>query len=250
MDQNQQTQTSQLNVQPQLDSVSQTINETPGSSNKWFKIFLAILVLIVVGVGGYLLGTRENQTVVQELKTSISPTAVQSSPTPTPDPTANWTIYIDYKYSFSFKHPNLRILSAGGTVMWPSSTYIEEIIRFADTSTVLEQSDKPFDGFAIYIDSIPNENSFNKYLEKQKQALLNARKEDIVPMIQISQSETSLTINGVNAIVIKGYDSIWESLIYLPIPNTKKIIIIAKNDFSNKFTPVFNKILSTFKFAQ
>lgn len=60
---------------------------------------------IVIGVIGYILGTKNSQTVVQNQQSSIVPTAVPS-PTSIPDETANWKTYSSIKHGFTLKYPS------------------------------------------------------------------------------------------------------------------------------------------------
>lgn len=58
--------------------------------------------MILVGVGGYVLGTKQNQTAVQNQQNTVVPTSI---PTPTPDPTANWKTYKVDSLNLEFKLP-------------------------------------------------------------------------------------------------------------------------------------------------
>lgn len=72
------------------------------------KIFLALLFTLFVagisaGVTYYIL--HRNQ---QPLQTNLTPTIKPSFiPVPTTDPIANWNMYTDMKYNYSFKYPGL-----------------------------------------------------------------------------------------------------------------------------------------------
>lgn len=94
---------------------SQTPPPNPSSSLRTFIIVLCVVLLTIIGAGGYMLGTRKNQTVVQNQQISGSPSATQSSPTPTstPDETANWKTYVDSDNKFSVKYPPNLIVVGG-----------------------------------------------------------------------------------------------------------------------------------------
>jgi len=61
MDPNLQTQ-NPLPINPQINPLAQSFNQTPSSSNNWIRIVLIFVILLVVGSGGYYyLGIRKNQ---------------------------------------------------------------------------------------------------------------------------------------------------------------------------------------------
>lgn len=73
------------------------------NSSKVIPIIIVAILLVLVGAGSYLLGTKKSSTIVADKVTSQpSPTL---SPTPTPDPTANWKTYTNYELKYSFKYP-------------------------------------------------------------------------------------------------------------------------------------------------
>lgn len=85
-------------------------------SKEWFKILLIVIgFLIVLGLFGniYLLLRKENQKPVVQItptptQTVFLPTSIPTQtallPTPTIDPTANWKVYTEPQYGFSFKY--------------------------------------------------------------------------------------------------------------------------------------------------
>lgn len=68
-------------------------------SSKIIPICLGIVVVLVVAIGAYLLGSKQSQLVVQN---SVQITPI---PTLTPDPTANWKTYANTKYTYLLKYP-------------------------------------------------------------------------------------------------------------------------------------------------
>lgn len=69
----------------------------PKSSNV-LMVALGFLVLSLVGVSAYFLGSR---------KGGATPTPTPyASPTPTPDPTASWQVYTNTTYGYSIKYPS------------------------------------------------------------------------------------------------------------------------------------------------
>ncbi len=75
---------------------------TPHNSLRWLKLLIigvvVLLVISIVGVSSYLLGTNKNTPA--EVATQITPTL-----TPTTDPTASWKTFSDTKLNFEFKYP-------------------------------------------------------------------------------------------------------------------------------------------------
>jgi hypothetical protein len=82
-------------------------NPIPSSRIRWKLILLITILLIIVGSGTYLLGTKQNKLIAQDQQKAITPTIVQTSPTPTLNPTANWKTYTSNYLSnnFSIKYP-------------------------------------------------------------------------------------------------------------------------------------------------
>jgi hypothetical protein len=68
-------------------------------SSKFLVVLSVIALLILTGIGSYVLGTRSSQP-----PTNIFPahSTVQISPVPTADETVNWKKYSNTKYSFSY----------------------------------------------------------------------------------------------------------------------------------------------------
>jgi hypothetical protein len=81
----------------------QPISQANSSGSKLRPVLLVILLLVIVGVGAYLLGTKQNILVAQNQQKAIAPTI--SQPTPTPDPTVNWKTFTSVKYGYTLKYP-------------------------------------------------------------------------------------------------------------------------------------------------
>ena len=87
---------------PQPSSSVSSVEPKPqglGRSKGILWIGIALLVLALVGVGAYFLGSRKTAT-------TVTPEPVLTQiPTPTPDSTANWKIYTTREYGYSVKYP-------------------------------------------------------------------------------------------------------------------------------------------------
>lgn len=93
--QNQQTQPPQA---PEINSQMPSINSDSNKS-KVIPIVLGVVAVTIIAIGVYLLGTKQNQTPVQNIAQTTP------IPTPTSDPAANWKTYTNTKQGFSFKYP-------------------------------------------------------------------------------------------------------------------------------------------------
>lgn len=80
-------------------------NLPPTKSGKSSLPLLGVLVLVTIGIGGFLLwkflSPQKSPPVAIPTPT---PTEVPTA-TPTPDPTADWQVYTNQKYGFSLKYP-------------------------------------------------------------------------------------------------------------------------------------------------
>lgn len=85
----------------------------PSSHSKIFIIITTVILLTIIGVGIYVLGTRKNQPAIQNLQPTSSPTASHSSPTNDINlestgsaETANWKTYTDVENQYSVRYPS------------------------------------------------------------------------------------------------------------------------------------------------
>ncbi len=95
----QQSQNSQVPQTP--DQMHSSLDTSHNSKIMMFVI--AGFILLLVGVGGYVLGTNKSQPIVQNQQNIVVPTTISS---PTPDETENWKIYVDPQAKYSFKYPD------------------------------------------------------------------------------------------------------------------------------------------------
>ena len=215
-----------------------------------FVPVIIILVVLIGFVGAYFIGTFKNKSTIINPSSSPLAIATQSAvptiPTvkQTTDPTANWKTYTDVNSRFSFRHPNLdtNCCMIGG----PFHGNATHVATFANTTTTREGTDKPFDGFAVYIDST-DKTSLEEYFNQEKSGISGYYKEaynQTPPPTSFSQ----VTIGDNQAIVFK-YKSLSASYV-LSLPNGGKLILIMTEEKEGSFQPTLNQILSTFKFTQ
>lgn len=202
----------------------------------WLKILstalFAVLVLSTVGIGAYFLGKNQNKPA----------STVQTSPTPdlNREPTgslpagrqgtatASWQTYTNTQYGYSFKYPNDWDIAGEKTLFVAPQSTIDEIKKI----------EGGFGGGKGLVSTI------NVYTEK--------------PQIPISDeyqnvTEESVIIGGKQATkytiqVIKPspVGNVGDKIINIIIPNNNYYLDYSLLD--EKYKPVFDQILSTFRF--
>lgn len=212
-------------------------------------ILVGILIVAVVAGGVYFLSKK---LVYYGNDVKLTPPVVFQTPEPTPtgflsDETANWKVYNDQQYNFSFKHPNLKeCCKIAGPV-----GNADLVVTLADNNTVTQVTDKPFDGLTVYVVNrdVSREEGFNSYISYQKNGLLDQYKAFTGEQPKQTGSEKNIVIAGRQGVSLKGFS--WDNIerIYIPFPDNQKILVIAKGQTSEEnFENIFNQILSTFKF--
>lgn len=157
--------------------------------------------------------------------------------------TSDWKTYTNEKYGFSFKYPNLN--DGCCNISGPLSGKSELAVVLADKSTVVEGTNKPFDGVGFYVAEL-GEKTFSKYLDEQKDSLLTNYREftgnEPIP------SEAEIMVGNNKGTLLKGY-AWWGDMTYVQFPEEQKalvIVMIEESEGSFKYT--FDQILSTFEF--
>lgn len=230
---------------PPQAAVQPTASSLPESpSRRWFLWLAGGLAVLTLGVALGLVGAKFLNQNKSQPPLALIPTPTPSpTPTPAPDPTADWKIYTNTDYSLSFKYPNLdtKCCMIGG----PFHGNATHIATFADATTTREGTDKPFDGFVIYIDS-SDKTSLENYFNQERGGISGYYKE-AYGQTSPSVSFSRITIGGNQAIVFE-YKPL--SKIYvLSLPGGGKSILIMTEETTGSFQPTFDLILSTFKFT-
>lgn len=146
----------------QLHSVSPKTSYHP---SKIFIILMVVFLVITVGVGGYILGTKQNKIAQNQSQPAI-PTP-QPSPTPV-DETANWKTFRSDNHGFEIKYP-------------PSLGVVKENdARYA--TYVHFSKNKPFGSIGFNID-------FHPYY-----SLGTARSQEIISLLQSPTIDTSIVM--------------------------------------------------------
>jgi hypothetical protein len=219
MDQNS-IQQSQLSPAPQ-QPVSQ-----PHSSSKLYIILGVFVLLVSIGVGAYVLGTKHSQP-----PTQIFPAPVTPIPTTQTDSTAGWKMYTNQTYGFSFTYPTEWVL-------------VDNI-----------------SGAASGIPSVYQINIDNP--KKEKNALPGiileiSKSKDDIPQYS-SPNITQETIDGIAAVrqsIPSGMQSALEAVFFKKGVNYYRITLAyedkktpQRGEYNATSVDIFNKILSTFKFT-
>lgn len=214
-------------------------------------ITVTLFLLTAVGWGSYLLGVRQGE---RSADPTEQPPAQPSRQTwtppqlsPTMTPTTDWIMYSNQQYGFTFRYPLGLDSSCCAAVPPPGTRQL--LISLADQSTVLPQSDKPFDGFSVYVEPNPQSLTFEQYMGEQKEALLQNLESFVGPKPLGKPTELVVIVGGRRAIMLRSY--VWpEDLIYVALPDNQRILVIAEShDPTRDFGTVFSQILSTFEFG-
>ena len=205
-------------------------------NSSWLRTFSIgfsiISIGIAIGVVGYILGTKKNQTVVQQTITTF-PTIIQPSPTSI-DETANLKMYIDNYWRISFKYPQTWDVKTYGYDQ-KSSMSIELSIKLSPImSFVLTANPKN-----LSLQELDQENASK---DKERGAGVNT------PRLSINNYTSVIIGNGINAFYEKEYfcePSVCERYIITPKNKVVEIIIFPRKDYQQSI----DQILSTFQFT-
>lgn len=178
--------------------------------------------------GGDVLGT----TTVVSVKADIN------------DPN-NWDIVRVTSHGITFKHPKMNYTCCG--IQGPLTGNPGEVIVLANTSTITEGTNKPFDGMAMYMIFKDEGISLNDYLNTEKEELLK-KYEEVKGVRGENAREEDVNLSGKSGKLLKGY-AYWGDVYYLQLDD-KHILYITKTDESDgSFNDTFKKILETLQFA-
>jgi len=230
---------------------------------KWgIYVVIAVFALGVsgVGVGAYYYLTKEDKEgAAPEVSTSDTTDKTnndqESNGTDTEkDPYEGWKTYTSEKYRFSFKHPNLD--STCCSLAGSASGNPQKYIVLADKSTVIPNTGKAFDGIAVYFEYNVNNLSFEEYLEAEKEELIENYK-TIASDVPTNTTETTRTVGGLEATVLKGYlasidtgSSLDNQLIYVPYQYSNDILIISTSEESEGHFKDLENIIKSFTITE
>lgn len=219
----------------QLHSVSSTVYPNP---SKTFIILLVVMLIVIVGVGGYILGANQNQ--IAQNQTPPATLITQPSPTLTPDPTAAWKTYRNEEIGFEFKYP-------------PDWSLIDEIVMptsYVERCRNAMSKEKDFDG-CLWLGSVAiSENPFGYYNEHTdrvtKEFIEDLPQERIGDRIFYVFHDIFEAV-GTNAYYTRGPDQKYYRVVYwqrYPIDPYQNY------DSDENLQGIIRQILSTFRFIE
>ena len=213
------------------------------------SLALIIIILIILG-GGYWVWQNQLESEASKLAALSADINIEPSVTPsTPSvDTTDWRIYSNEEYGFEFKYPPNLDINSAVTISVPMTGNPKEIITLRSNETLLTDSGRSFDGFAIYVIPNQSQNSINSNLENEKTAQLNAKIS--IDGNNISGIQSSFTLNNRQGKILRGYS--WDDIerFYVSL-NGQDILVLAKLDQKEgSFDKIFDQILSTFRFTK
>jgi hypothetical protein len=234
---------------PQLVDVPTPPKSKPG--RKILIISIGFLVLSALIVGGYYLFTLFTKDDTQKMPSTPSPAqTMTSTPVPTVDPTANWKVYENTKFGFSFKHSN----------DWTHNIGIGNNIAIAETEwSVLEG---PFEDVSEATSgAVRNQITINS---EESKLLFKDYLNETGDLFETIDEEKAYEANGLEGYLFKGLLN--ESVEGVITPTPAVIVILSKDETYVKFklkriNPEDNtidsftssylyEILTTFQFTQ
>lgn len=233
----------------QQSQVPQTINPTPpvanSSKSKVIPIILGIAAVAIIGIGAYILGTKQSWPIAQN--------TVQTTPIPSATPideTANWKTYNEKTYKFLVKYPDDWIFKTYylDERKEYDEKYLEDIliVNFKNKKTTREFELNTPGLINIAIIYIKPNVSFEDIISHEKNSY-----GDIYPK-PLLIFDDKVSVNGIQAhkFTYKYSDNTY-NIVYVPRENGSIYKIggsVLNEDFSlqEKF---LDQILSTFKFT-
>jgi len=196
--------------------VPQTQEKSHGS--KMMLVIFGAVMITLIGLGGYVLGTKNTQAPVAN--------NVISQPSPTPDPTANWKTYANSQ--FTFKYPlDWKISKGDFTILLPIEEY-----RLPSN---LRKEMYPGEKYS------PITITFDKFIADKADSTKEITKNDIIISGIRTTEHTRRYLIATN-----NYPSGNEE-ITVPLEHEGKSYVLRLHNIQYK--NVFDQILSTFKFS-
>ena len=164
-------------------------------------------------------------------------------------PSASWVEYKNLDAGFSFRHPSFdaKCCTVEGPipVAGQNEDNIEKIITFGRPGTPRD-SIKPFDGFAVYlVNNIPFD-TFDQYVEAEREALINNYK------VLIGKTPVGTTKQAIvgDKVGVFFEDLAWWGDVILVDYGDKNVLVISKTEaLEGSFDTEFGELLNTFRFG-
>lgn len=206
--------------------------EVSGSkSSPIFAIALTVLLIAIIGLGGYFLYTKYLGGSANKQATNETATIAPVVPIATPDPTADWKTYTNTKMGIEFKYPNTWSLL--------NDSHVSSAPSF---DTGVKSQTKKGDG---------DENLINYTFEFQKDSLENYK------TWKLYDTTKNLGLENISGISFEKYilADMYYSLDYIYEASDNGIYRFTvfpyeQNNMPTKLTETVNMVLSTFSFVE
>jgi len=220
------------------------VPEAPKKSNKKLFLIVGIIILVLVlvagGIGAYFLMKGQSEV-------SPTPTPVATIvPTASPNPIADWETYTNTKYGFSIRYPlPLEIFSEDRAVVsGPLEGNAVFITTIVNSDTVLPNTDAPFDGFSVYVQSLGELKgaSFDDYLSNERDSVVQSPRglpSAAVKTVKLGENTYSYINSEQNL-----------TRYFIQSPDKQRIIIFSRVNKSAEFLKTFDQILESFEFVE
>lgn len=199
-------------------------------------IFFSLTLLVLASLIGLYISTSL-------LKAPPSPIETQESQTPVPEERLTYT---DSELGFEFSYP-ADFVESGSIYGGPATENIPPLFTLTDPATVMDGTDSPFDGFAIYYTNSPRA-SLEAFVEAEKAAMIEIAKINGQDTSTLGKTE-KITILGRDVYTLRNY--LPQDLKYYYFALNKGYLIVVYSEASRgSFEDTFSTILSTLKFAK
>ena len=134
------------------------------TENRFTNIILVVIIVATISVGGYFVFIKKSKPAAQQPTPISNSTQTKTSVSPTPtskNETANWTVYSNTKYNYSFRYPtNFTIYTATdqnkAEIILPTAT--SERVALTDKKEMLFCCEPLTTSFSVINGSIDTKN--------------------------------------------------------------------------------------------
>lgn len=207
-------------------------------SINWSKVAIATIGLIIFGgvcaYAGHEIPARQTYNSPFNNTTSL-----HSHPSVTPTPSANKLImYTNTTYGVSLQYPS-SITPSNCSIYAPSTPSNKVIQCFANPAINTKSNGDLQDAAQLSVDTLANGKTLQEYVTTAIQNAQNNAKAQGDTVSSYQQS--TITLNGVNAIELQSSSIPSNRYAYIPFKNNQVLILAATPD--NPATDAFNQIL-------
>lgn len=217
--------------QPPKEASTPVLTQTSGKSKSVVYIALGLLLVSLIGLGAYYLGSQKTAKVAP----TPTSTPISIAPTSTPDPTEGWVPYTSGLTGISFKHPaDLEVKDVQGGI---------NINKWGPTQTAATEL---FDGWSLSFYKYATASSSLEYVNEKIAQIPDAQGD-----IELLSGPTQTTLGAYAAYTYTTRSLGDSTSIVLNMPTGDYIleaVYIVADPGSLNFQDVVDLILSTFEF--